>query len=611
MIDEQTGVLSLIAEPDYEIPHDANGDNIYEVDVVATDGKSSVSQRLYLEITDNPEADIVVTGGVEVTLEAGDIYNDAGAYWTHTLDGNGTIDANGSVDEGVPGEYVLSYQLTDSLGKSYLLSRQVNVVDTTPPVITLNGDANITIEAGSAYVDAGAKWTDIVDGNDTLIGVGQVNTFVPGEYQVVFNYSDHAGNQANSVIRIVNVIDTTPPVITLDGNASIIHPVWVNFVEPGYHAHDLVDGNLTAEVLVTGNVNHAQPGDYTLSYDVADRAGNQAAVITRTIKVVNRAPIDILLSNHTVSENEPVGSRIGTFSTNDPDDAEGVKSYQYELLDGNYSSGTIPFRIDENGTLRTDRSLDWEDRKSHAIRVRSSDEFGGAFEKSFVISVTDLFRPIVITAESYELKDEKYVLSGEVLDHGGHASIKESGMLVSHHPEPTMGDQGVIVLKSGNIQVGKFSVTFDGGATISENFYSRAYASNDEGISYGASISIRKPPTLGLPAKLEGQEMTGANGWWESPWFGTFYYTMPNGWLMHQEMGWLFVFPMSNGGGMWFWREGSGWLWTDSSLFPYLYDFSGKSWIFFHGSADDQLLFYNFKGSEWKVSPKVNTVPTP
>ena len=37
-------------------------------------------------------------------------------------------------------------------------------------------------------------------------------------------------------------------------------------------------------------------------------------------------------------------------------------------------------------------------------------------------------------------------------------------MLVSHHPEPTMGDQGVIVLKSGNIQTGKFSVTFDGGA---------------------------------------------------------------------------------------------------------------------------------------------------
>ena len=75
----------------------------------------------------------------------------------------------------------------------------------------------------------------------------------------------------------------------------------------------------------------------------------------------------------------------------------------------------------------------------------------GVLLKSFVISVTDLFRPIVIiAAESYELKDEKYVLSGEVLDHGGHASIKE----VQDASEPTslnqsaMGDQGVIVLKS-------------------------------------------------------------------------------------------------------------------------------------------------------------------
>ena len=36
----------------------------------------------------------------------------------------------------------------------------VNVVDTTAPVITLNGDANITHEGGFVYVDANASWTD-------------------------------------------------------------------------------------------------------------------------------------------------------------------------------------------------------------------------------------------------------------------------------------------------------------------------------------------------------------------------------------------------------------------------------------------------------------------
>ena len=150
MIDEQTGVFPDRGAGLSEIPHDANGDNLYEVDGWLRMERARSVNALYLEITDNPEADIVVTGGVEVTHEAGDTYNDAGAYWTHTLDGNGTIDAIGSVDEGVPGEYVLSEQLTDSLASHIWLSRQVNVVDTNSPVITLNGDANITIEAGSA-----------------------------------------------------------------------------------------------------------------------------------------------------------------------------------------------------------------------------------------------------------------------------------------------------------------------------------------------------------------------------------------------------------------------------------------------------------------------------
>ena len=36
-----------------------------------------------------------------------------------------------------------------------------------------------TMEAGSVYVDAGAIWSDAVDGNGTLTGVGQVNYLVP------------------------------------------------------------------------------------------------------------------------------------------------------------------------------------------------------------------------------------------------------------------------------------------------------------------------------------------------------------------------------------------------------------------------------------------------
>ena len=45
------------------------------------------------------------------------------------------------------------------------VTRTVHVVDSTAPVISLLGDANITHEGGSPYLDANASWTDAVDGS--------------------------------------------------------------------------------------------------------------------------------------------------------------------------------------------------------------------------------------------------------------------------------------------------------------------------------------------------------------------------------------------------------------------------------------------------------------
>ena len=478
------------------------------------------------------------------------------------------------------------------------------MVDTTPPVITLNGDANITIEAGSAYVDEGAKWTDAVDGNGTLIGVGQVNTLVLGEYQVVFNYFDQAGNQANSVVRKVNVVDTTPPVITLDGNGSIIHPVWVDFVEPGYRAHDLVDGNLTAEVLVTGNVKHVVPGQYLLEYHVADRAGNSAVSKVCTVQVVNHVPTGLILSNHTIPENSVSGSIIGLFKTVDPDDPDGIREYRYELLDNNISAESTSFAVDRNGTLRTTRPLDWEKQRTHSISTLSEDEFGGTITKNFLIQVVDTFRPILQTVEKYEWENNTYRLSGEILDMGGHPLVEECGILVGVRSDPTLEDTEILKLVSQNSGTGLFSVSFLPPDSLVRKFYFRAYAINQEGVSYGFTGTINRGPRYKLAERLGGRAIAGVTGWWESPWLGTFYHTLANGWIMHQEFGWVFVFPLPQDGGFWIWQEMVGWGWTNDSSFPYFFLSTGDQWTFFHGSSNDQLLFYHFLENEWKIYPK-------
>ena len=102
------------------------------------------------------------------------------------------------------------------------------------------------------------------------------------------------GNQASCYAHYVPPMpewetpDTTAPVITLLGNNP--ENVYVNstYTDAGATAMDNVDGNITENILVTGSVNTAVIGSYTLTYNVSDSAGNPATPVTRTVNVTAR-----------------------------------------------------------------------------------------------------------------------------------------------------------------------------------------------------------------------------------------------------------------------------------------------------------------------------------
>ena len=57
------------------------------------------------------------------------------------------------------------------------------------------------------------------------------------------------------------------------------------YSEPGYTAVDICDGDVTDKVSVSGNVDTANAGKYTVTYNVSDNCGNESEV-QRTVKVV-------------------------------------------------------------------------------------------------------------------------------------------------------------------------------------------------------------------------------------------------------------------------------------------------------------------------------------
>ena len=136
-----------------------------------------------------------------------------------------------------------------------LISSDSTDVDDSAPLIILNGNSNITHEAGDLYVDTNASWTDAVDGSGTLVAAGQVNVSTPGTYILSYNFTDEAGNPAQTVTRTVNVVDTTAPVITLNGGANIIHEAGDFYVDANASWTDAVDGS--GILVATGEVNIA------------------------------------------------------------------------------------------------------------------------------------------------------------------------------------------------------------------------------------------------------------------------------------------------------------------------------------------------------------------
>lgn len=95
-----------------------------------------------------------------------------------------------------------------SCGGSGTIAKNTPVADTTAPLIKLNGQSSINIDVGENYTDAGATATDNVDGDigNRIVTSGIVDNNLPGEYKLLFNVTDQAGNAAATMERLVVVL---------------------------------------------------------------------------------------------------------------------------------------------------------------------------------------------------------------------------------------------------------------------------------------------------------------------------------------------------------------------------------------------------------------------
>ena len=222
---------------------------------------------------------LTLNGEQNVFLEYGQDYQEAGA--TAVIPQENTpvpVTISGQVDATRLGKYTIKYT-ANADGHTRTEYRRVYVVDTEAPEITLVSDPKAYTLIGEVYQEEGFSAKDNYDGDLTRKVVCKEKDGV-----MTYTVTDSYGN-VTSVTRKINYVDPNAPIITLEGGEMSFILAGENYEEPGCTAADFRDGDLSANVIVSGDVDGNLPGIYTLKYSITNSIGVEA-VKERIIYVI-------------------------------------------------------------------------------------------------------------------------------------------------------------------------------------------------------------------------------------------------------------------------------------------------------------------------------------
>jgi len=313
----------------YEVIYNCNNDR----------GLTAVTAVRTVVVQDTQAPVLTLAGPNPFYLEGATAYVEPGYSAMDAFYGNITnsvqVSGNAFNVRSVAGtRFTITYAVTDPSNNFNAVTRTVIIRDTIPPQLYLFGNVTYFQQANTSFVDPGAYANDTLDGNltpnITVTGVVRVNSPYLSIYRLVYSVTDRAGNSAASKTRDVVIVNYIQPVITLiQGN--LVWEATQAFVDPGATAYDVIDGDITRNIVRTGfvNVTSPSPSTFVLNYNIRDSAGLDAITRTRTVVVIDSTiPTISILGNVTYYQQ-------GAFPYVDPG------ATAYDSLDGSITNRIV------------------------------------------------------------------------------------------------------------------------------------------------------------------------------------------------------------------------------------------------------------------------------
>jgi hypothetical protein len=362
----------------------APGIYIYTYALTDSAGNKAISQRRIVKIVkdhtppvlivDKPDTTILEVTSSPVPFPAPKVISA-----NDLVDGplaSSVVNDAAKVTTNILGLYVITYTVTDLSGNSSTVYRYAKIIDTIVPMLVLKGNATMDLEVNTPFTDPGFTASDNYYPAPVLNPLVKIKSdlkdSVLGTYSITYSLTDPSGNVATTVTRIVNVIDTLKPLITLIGPQTDSIAVKTAYKDPGVSVFDNYSKGSDLTVAVSGSYYTQFPsgtktnliGSYTIIYTVTDKSGNKASV-TRFVNVRDWAAPVITLKGisgvsvcrwanyadegYNLSDNYNANKDItvttqGSFVTNGGTTIENLLTLQYVATDKSGNTGFSEIR---------------------------------------------------------------------------------------------------------------------------------------------------------------------------------------------------------------------------------------------------------------------------
>ena len=297
---------------------------------------------------------------------------------------------------------------SDTIEEAAPVGAEVGIFSTEDP--DAGDEHTYALVSGDGTNDADNDKFDI--SGDTLITAAEFDYDSQQELYIYVQTEDTSGNtyEKDFVIQVKEYVNQEPTNIVLSSDsieetAPVGATVGVFSTEDpdagDEHTYSLVSGDgtndadnnkfdISGDTLITAaEFDYDSQQELNIYIQTTDTAGNTYSkdFVIHVIESDNQAPTNIILSSDSIDETAPVGTAVGSFSTEDPDAGD---EHTYSLVSGDGTNDADNDKFDISGSnLVTAAEFDFDSQNELNINVQTEDPAGNTFEKDFVIHVIE------------------------------------------------------------------------------------------------------------------------------------------------------------------------------------------------------------------------------